>query len=82
MFEPVAQEQWLTAQQITKRLTHKTSYSRVQEVLQDLRANYEHMPEKPYRQVGAAYLYHPDFVQLVDNRDKTPGVKSKNSNKK
>jgi hypothetical protein len=81
MFDPIPQEKWLTARQIAKALPD-TSYSRIVEVLQDLRKVYAIDDNPPYVLIGKAYLYHPDFVQLVDNREKKPGVKSQNLNKK
>lgn len=80
-FDNTPQEQWLTARQIAERLPD-TSYSRVGEVLQDVREQYANIDNPPFVLIGKAYLYHPDFVQLVDSREKKPGVKSKNLNKK
>lgn len=83
MFDPIPQEQWLTTRQVANQLPD-TSFSRVKEVLTSLRREYESLPEdeRPYRQVGKSYLYHPDFVQLVNSRAKrTRGDKSENLNK-
>ena len=81
MFEQIPQEQWLTATEVHSRLD-KVSFSRVKEVLVALRREYESLPEseRPYRQVGRSFLYHPEFVKLVDSREKTRGVKPKKSN--
>lgn len=74
-FEDVPMEQWLTAKQIARQL-EDTSYTRTVEVLREIREAYSDY----FRQVGRAFLYHPHFVDLVDSREKTPGVKSKKSN--
>ena len=85
-FDPVPQEQWLTAKQIVNALQETQgdeapSYRRVQEVLNDLREQYKSLPEneRPYRQLGQAYLYHPEFLRLVASR-KTKTGKEPNSN--
>lgn len=86
MFDPIPQEQWLTAQEIFNALSgneKSPSYRRVQEVLNELRKEHKDLSEseRPYRQLGQAFLYHPDFLKLVEARKTTRG-KEPDSNKK
>lgn len=79
MFETVPQEQWLTAQQIAKALPD-IKYERVIQILRDLRHDNANVQPLPYKKIGRSWLYHPDFVQAADSREKTPGVKSQKPN--
>lgn len=80
MFDPIPQEQWLTAQDVAGLLPDIT-YHRVIQILRDLRAEYASIEPLPYKKIGRSWIYHPDFVQAAAKREKTPGVKSKKTNK-
>lgn len=79
MFEPIPQEQWLTAQDIASQLDNIT-YHRVIQILRDLRQEYISVQPLPYKKIGRSWLYHPDFLQVAIKRETTPGVKSKKTN--